>query len=166
MSQRSTMPTIPASTGASAGWNGNDASRPRTKNTISPRPAPTASAAISVRPAGCLSAPSGCRISSFKAKRLGSLTDDTTSPTTRATCTSGPLHLDGVDDADDGGVDRAVFQSGGHTCGAPAHDQHGFADPGIHRVDGHEVIALRLAVRVHAACHEQLRALEARVLPR
>src|SRR5215203_1027095 len=159
------MPTMPASTGASAGWNGNDASRPRTKNTISPTPAPTASAAISVRPAGCLSAPSGCRISSFNAASPGSLSDATTS-TTRATCTSGPLHLDSVDDADDGGIDGAVFQARGHASGAAAHDEHDFADAGIHRVDGHEIIALRLAVRIHAAGHEQLRALQARILPR
>ena len=39
-SQRSTMPTTQASTGGSAGRNGNDASLPRTKNTCSPTPAP------------------------------------------------------------------------------------------------------------------------------
>ena len=33
------MPTTQASTGVSAGRNGNDASRPRTKNTCSPTPA-------------------------------------------------------------------------------------------------------------------------------
>src|SRR4029078_6343525 len=49
-SQWSTMPTMPASTGGSAGRNGKLASLPRTKNTYSPTPAPTASTATRGRP--------------------------------------------------------------------------------------------------------------------
>src|SRR5918993_9496 len=157
---------MPASTGASAGSNGNDASRPRTKNTISPTPAPTASAAMRVRPAGCLSGASGWRMSSFSAASCGSFRVATTSPITRASCTSAPLHFDLVDDADDGGIDGTVLQAGRHARGTAAHDEHGLADPGIDRVDRDEVIAFGVSVRVHAAGHEQLGALEARILPR
>ena len=42
------MPTTPASAGTSSGRNGKLASFPRTKNTVSPTPAPTASTATSV----------------------------------------------------------------------------------------------------------------------
>ena len=62
---RSTIPTTQASTGGSAGRNGNDASWPRTKNTCSPTPAPIASAATSVRPTGVRSGRIGCRTSSL-----------------------------------------------------------------------------------------------------
>ena len=38
--------------------------------------------------------------------------------------------------------------------------------PGVDRVDGDEIVAFRVSVRIHAAGHEQLGALEPRVLPR
>src|SRR5688500_6497722 len=77
-SQWSTMPTTPASAGTSVGINGKLASFPRTKNTISPTPAPTASTATSVRPTGPPSAPIGCRTSSVRSRRFSSLRVTTT----------------------------------------------------------------------------------------
>ena len=44
------MPTMPASVGTSIGCHGKLASLPRTKNTVSPTPAPTESTATSGRP--------------------------------------------------------------------------------------------------------------------
>ena len=50
------------------------ASRPRTKNTSSPTPAPTESTATSVRPAGSPDAASGCSTSSLMPSRFASFT--------------------------------------------------------------------------------------------
>ena len=71
----------------------------------------------------------------------------TTSPMTRASCMSGSavVHLDGVDDADDGGVDRAVLQARRHARRAAADDQHRLADAGVDGVDRDEVVAFGLA---------------------
>ena len=70
------MPTMPASTGGSAGWNGKLASLPRTKNTSSPTPAPTESTATSGRPAGLASGVSGWTMSSVMPARFSSLRVD------------------------------------------------------------------------------------------
>src|SRR5436190_2563110 len=85
-SHLSTMPTIPASTGGSAGKKGKLASLPRTKNTSSPAPAPTASTATRGRPAGWRSADSGCTSSSVSPVRLSSLRVATTLPITLPNC--------------------------------------------------------------------------------
>ena len=50
-------------------------------------------------------------MSSFNAASSGSFSVETTSPITRASCTSAALHFDLVDDADDGGVDGTVLQA-------------------------------------------------------
>src|SRR5688572_26106407 len=160
------MPTMPASAGISVGWNGKLASLPRTKNTVSPTPAPTESTATSVRPASWPSAPIGWRMSSLVLSKPGSLRVATTSPITRASCTALLRDVDVVDDADDGGVDRHVLHAGGHPGGAAADDQHGFADPGVHRIDGHQIIALGLALGIDPARQQQLAADQARILPR
>ena len=47
----------------------------------------------------------------FNAASSGSFSVATTSPMTRASCTSAALHFDLVDDADDGGVDGTVLQA-------------------------------------------------------
>src|SRR6186997_919196 len=73
-------------------------------NTFSPTPAPTESSATSVRPVASPEAASGWSTSIFSPVRFGSFMVETTSPSTRASCTL-VLDLDGVDDADDGGVD-------------------------------------------------------------
>src|SRR6185503_12789962 len=112
------MPTIPASTGGSAGWHGKLASLPRTKNTRSPTPAPTESTATMGRPTSSPSAPIGCTSSSLMLSRLGSLMVATTAPITRAICIClAPLdgwaqllaEVDRIDDADDRGIDRRVL---------------------------------------------------------
>src|SRR3954469_25289474 len=75
------------------------------------------------------------------------------------------VDVDAVDDADDGGVDGAVLEAGGHSRRAAADNQHGFADTGVDRVDGDEMIAVGLAARVDGTNHEQLAADQAGVLP-
>src|SRR5262249_52308242 len=186
-SQWSTMPTIPASTGGCTGWNGKLASLPRTKNTSSPTPAPTASTATSGRPAGCRSAVSGCTSSSLIPVRFSSFRVATTSPITRANCMDRigelvswrvgdcdspihqvansriALHVYGVDDADDRGVDRTVLHARRHAGGAAADDQHGLADAGVDRVDGDQVVAFGFAARVDRPRDEQLVADEPRI---
>jgi hypothetical protein len=52
--------------------------------------------------------------------------------------------LDRVDNADDGGVDRAVFHARGHPRRAAAYDEDGFADAGIDGVDGDQIAAFGL----------------------
>ena len=69
---------------------------------------------------------------------------------TRASCIS-RVTVHGVDDADDGGVHRAVLQAGRHPRRAAADDQHGLADAGVDGVDGDEVVAFGLAARIHRA---------------
>src|SRR5258707_13313206 len=167
---------MPASTGGSAGWNGKLASLPRTKNTSSPMPAPIASTATSGRPAGWRSAASGCTSISLIPTRFSSFRVATTAPMTRASCISDGgmggspllllLQLYFIDDADDGGVDRAVFQARRHPRGASADDEHGLADAGVHRVDGHEIVSFGLAAGIHRTDNEQLVADEAWVLAR
>ena len=71
-----------------------------------------------------------------------------------------------IDDADDGGVDGAVLQARRHAGRAAADDQHGFAEAGIDRVDGDEVAAFGLAVRIDRPRDEQLVADEPLVLAR
>src|SRR3989338_5190361 len=105
---------MPASTGGSAGENGKLASLPRTKNTSSPTPAPTQSTATTGRPAGWRSGVKGCTSRSVAPVRFSSLRLTTTLPITRAKCIGYShllVHVDGVDNADDGRVDRAVFQA-------------------------------------------------------
>ena len=92
----------------------------------------------------------------------------TTSPMTRASCIDAASSLTsiGVDDADDGGVDRTVLQAGRHARGAAADDEHGLADAGVDGVDGDEIVAFRLAGRIDRARDEQLGADEPLVLAR
>src|SRR5688572_11269455 len=113
-------------------------------------PAPTASTATSVRPAGLPSAASGCRISSVTAVRVSSFRVLTTSPMTLANCicfhagglqaglswrrrliAGGDVH--GVDDADDGRIDRTILHARRHARRTAADDEHGFADSRVHR---------------------------------
>src|SRR5262245_34742752 len=148
------MPTMQASVGGSSGRNGKEASRPRTKKTCSPTPAPTASTATSVRPAGVLSGATGWRTNSLWLASAGSFSVETTSPMTRASCmvcSRGPrgprlllLHVYAIDDADDRGIDGTVLQSRRHARGAAAHDEHGLADASIDGVHGDEIVAFRL----------------------
>src|SRR6185436_5499037 len=140
------MPTTQASTGVSAGRNGNEASLPRTKNTCSPTPAPTASTATSVRPAGARSGDTGCSSSNLWPLSSAALMLETTSPITRASCTmvfregagsarrprrgagarqrgcGDGLDVDAIDDADDRGVHGTVLHAGRHAGGTAAHD--------------------------------------------
>src|SRR5688572_3210819 len=163
------MPTMPASTGTSVGWKGKLASLPRTKKTVSPTPAPTASTATSVRPAALPSAASGCRMSSVLDARFSSLRVITTSPITLASC-MGRNRVQGsvadfhrVDDADDGRIDGTVLHAGRHPRRAAADDQHRLADAGIDGVDSDEIAAFGLAVGIHRPGDQELVADEPRV---
>src|SRR5690349_16110533 len=150
------MPTTHASSGDSAGRNGNDASLPRTKNTCSPTPAPTASAATSVRPTACRSGVTGWRINSLWPTSCKSFMVATTSPSTRAICMFSVLHFDVIDDAHNRGVYRTIFQARRHASGAPADDEHRLAEAGINSVHGNEIAALELSRRIDRTCDEQL----------
>src|SRR6267142_6330341 len=170
------MPTMPASVGTSVGWNGKLASLPRTKKTVSPTPAPTASTATSVRPAFDPSAAIGCRTISLMPVRFSSFRVVTTSPMTFASCIVVEADLQvrlvprcdfhRVNDADDRGIDGTVLHSRRHPRGAAADDEHRFADSGVHRVDSDEIVPFGFAVRVHLARDQQLVADQPRILPR
>src|SRR5882672_3042453 len=99
-------------------------------------------------------------IISFSPVRLSSLRVTTTLPMTFARCISFRalrfVQFDVVDDADDGGVDWAVFHARRHARRAAADDEYGFADAGVHRVDGDEVGAFGLAAGIHRPRNEQL----------
>src|SRR5262249_21329602 len=135
-------------------------------------PAPIASAATSVRPASAPSAPMGCRTSKGTLVRCSSFRLTTTSPTTRASCIDlrgvsvARVDVYRVDNADDGCIDRAVLQAGGHAGGAAADNQHGLADPRIHRVHGNEVVGVRFSVGIRGPHDHQFRAEESRILAR
>src|SRR5688572_21301912 len=152
------MPTTPASVGTSVGWNGKLASLPRTKNTVSPTPAPTASTATSVRPTALPSAAIGCSTSSVLFARFSSLRVTMTSPMTLASCTGliACGDFDRVDDADDRGIDGTVLHAGRHAGRAAADDEHRLANAGVDGIDGDEIGAFGLAVRVHGTRHHQL----------
>src|SRR5918995_2447404 len=160
------MPTTPASVGTSVGWKGKLASLPRTKKTVSPTPAPAASTATSVRPAAVPSAAIGCSTSSFSPVRFSSLWVTTTSPTTFASCTRSrpPCHFDRIDDTDDGGIHRTVFQASGHPGRAAADDQYCFADTGVDGVDRHQIVSFALAVGIDGTGDKQLVAHEPGIL--
>src|SRR5262245_8139361 len=128
------MPTIPASTGGSTGKKGKLASFPRTKNTSSPTPAPTASTATSGRPTGSRDGARGWTSSSLRPVNDSSLRVATTSPITRARCMGAPSWIrdvNRVDDSNNGGVDWAILHPRRHAGRAPADDEHGLPDAGV-----------------------------------
>src|SRR6266516_1588890 len=71
-----------------------------------------------------------------------------------------------VDDADDGGVDRAILEAGRHPRGAAADDEHRLSDAGVDRVDRHQIVAFRLSAGIDRTDNEQLVADESWVLAR
>src|SRR5262249_1933587 len=162
-SQWSTIPTIPASTGGSAGWNGKLASLPLTKNTSSPTPAPTESTATSGRPAASRAGVSGCTSSSLIPVNCSSFRGPATSAMTRAISmlrqASGkalPGKVDLVDDTHDGGIDRTILQARRHTRRAAADDEDGLADARIDGVDGDEEWTFDLSFRVDRSSQHEL----------
>src|SRR5262245_6714148 len=74
------------------------------------------------------------------------------------------LHV--VDDADDGRVDRTIFQARRHPRGAAADDEHGFTDSGVDGVDRHEVVAVGFSPRIDRTDYEKFVADESWVLAR
>jgi len=73
------------------------------------------------------------------------------------------VEVDGVDDADDGGVDGAVFAFGGHAGGAAGDDEDGFAETGVNGIDGNQIAGFVGALGIDGFYDEQLLAFEARV---
>ena len=57
-------------------------------------------------------------------------------------------HLDGIDDADDGGIDRAVLALERHARRTTLHDEHHLIDAGSHCIDGDQVTLLILTLDV------------------
>src|SRR4029434_6303897 len=67
-------------------------------------------------------------------------------------CSRSSLHnVDGVDDADDGGVDGTIVHARRHARRAAADDEHGLTDTRIHGVDGDQMIPFGFAFRIHRA---------------
>lgn len=76
------------------------------------------------------------------------------------------VEVDGIDDADNGGVDRAVFAFGGEARGAAGNDQHRFTKAGIDGIDGDEVAGFVAAFRIDGLHDEKFFSFEARILAR
>src|SRR5688572_13986473 len=94
---------------------------------------------------------------------LGFRTTITRAPDSAITRFSSLLvYVDRVDDADDRGIDRAVFHAGRHPGRAAADDEDRFADSGIDRVHGHQIRAFGLAARIDRPRDHQLVADEPR----
>src|SRR5712692_6224371 len=104
------------------------ASLPRTKNTSSPTPAPTESAATITRPTGSRDEDIGCTSSNVTPLSVSFLLLRTTFPTTRPSCMGSVLDFDLVDDADNGGIHRAILHARRHARRAAADNQHGLAE--------------------------------------
>ena len=60
-----------------------------------------------------------------------------------------------IDDADDGGIYRAIFHAGRHPRGTAAHDEDGFPDAGIDGIDCHQVVSVHLPVGIGRSDHEE-----------
>src|ERR1035438_620526 len=113
----STIPTIVASTGGSAGRKGKLASLPRTQYTSSPAPAPVESVQISRFPVFRNSGVKGCTTSMRHPVIDWFLTVHQTLPTTRPKY-MGLIQMHLVDNADDGVVDGGIVQAFGHARAA------------------------------------------------
>ena len=168
------MPTIEASVGTVRGWNGNEASAPRTKNTSSPTPAPAASVATRVRPNG----------DAVLGQRLDHEQGDAGQACVLVGADDGPddaRDLHGIlAGAVDGGDQPAVVTSStmptmtastgqsfipvAMRAELPLTISTSLADAGVDGVDGDERRALGLARRIDGPDDEQLVADEAFVL--
>jgi hypothetical protein len=73
------------------------------------------------------------------------------------------VQLDCVDDADDGGVDGAVFAFGCEAGGAAGDDEDRFAEAGVNGIDGDQIAGFVGAFRVDGLHDEQFFAFKARV---
>src|ERR1700758_986615 len=144
---------------------------------VSPVPAPTASRAMTGRPLSRPLRSSGCTIKSFCPMSAGSFMVQTTLPMMRPRCMlffprGGEFgfvervehHF--IDDADDRGIHGPVLALGGVAGGAAGHDQHRFAESGIHRVDGDEVTGFIVPLRRNWFHDEELLAVQARIFAR
>src|SRR5262245_54337458 len=98
--------------------------------------------------------------------KLGSLMVATTSPMTLATCMMLLGDVDGIDDADDRGIDRRVLHARRHARRAAADNQNGLADAGIDRIDRNEVVAFGLALGIDRTGQQQLVADQPRIFSR
>src|ERR1700688_5062392 len=71
-----------------------------------------------------------------------------------------------IDYADDRGVHGAVLAFGSAARGAASYNQYGFAESGIHRVDGDHVAGFIVPLRRNGFHDEKLLAFQARILAR
>src|SRR6185295_3768775 len=162
-STTSTMPMIAASTAANFRPSACPAAFPSiTTSTFSPMPAPTESIASSVVPRGVSSRVSGCTSSSLAPSSLRFFCVATTVPTTRAICTLRQAPV--IDDADDGGVGGRLGGIERKRRFAAADEEDVLADAGADRVERDQRAPRRLARCRQRLQHEQLDAVEVRVL--
>src|SRR5215510_6343732 len=75
-------------------------------------------------------------------------------------------HFNRVNNADNRGVNRPVFQTVGHARAAARHDQHLFTIARADGVNRHQITALVLAGERDGADEQELLAFEARVFAR
>ena len=75
-------------------------------------------------------------------------------------------HLDRVDEADDGGVDREGFHAGGLAGRAALAEQHELADAGAERVDGDDGVRSRRGIARGWLSSTSMRAKQEQFRPR
>src|ERR1700674_3558159 len=152
------MPTMVASVGRLAGGERRLPPLPRHQWIVSPAPAPTSSRAMTGRPLSRPWRSNGWTIRSFCPISAGSFIVQTTLPIMRPRSmlflsrggefgfVQGVEHHF-IDNAHDRGVHGAVLAFGGVARGAAGHDQNGFAETGVHRVDGDQIAGFIIALR-------------------
>jgi hypothetical protein len=74
--------------------------------------------------------------------------------------------INGVHNADDGGIHRAVFTALRQAGGTALHDQNDFANAGADRINGNHMPFLVLALFVHKPRDEQFAPVQAFILSR
>jgi|SRR6185436_11622274 len=75
-------------------------------------------------------------------------------------------HLYSIDDADDGGINRAVLALERHARGTTLHDEHDLIDACSHGIDGDQVSLLILTLDVDHPRDQQLAAMKAVIFSR
>ena len=74
--------------------------------------------------------------------------------------------FNGIYDADDGGIDRAILALERHARRTTLHDEHHLIHAGSHCIDGDQVTLLILALDVDHPCDEQLAAMKTIIFSR
>jgi hypothetical protein len=75
-------------------------------------------------------------------------------------------HINRIDDADDGGVNRHIFAAFGHACRTALDDQYEFAKARPYSVHGDEMAFLVLSLFIDQASDKQFAPLQAFIFSR